>query len=192
MRAWPSMRRSAIRPTSCSGSGPNPANRVWPSPWGVGRPGWHIECSAMSLDILGSSFDIHGGGMDLKFPHHENEIAQSCAATGEQFRDVFGCTTASSMSTTRRCRSLSATSFASAMCSASLEPLIHRSFAILKCCGTSCSRVNIEDHQLLTGADRTGGCSTRAPVHGACAESCQIRRTTSSKALAAVRGCNGR
>ncbi|TYK31452.1 cysteine--tRNA ligase [Cucumis melo var. makuwa] len=52
----------------------------WESPWGPGRPGWHIECSAMSASYLGYSFDIHGGGMDLVFPHHENEIAQSCAA----------------------------------------------------------------------------------------------------------------
>ncbi len=52
----------------------------WDSPWGFGRPGWHIECSAMSLDLLGASFDIHGGGIDLQFPHHENEIAQSCCA----------------------------------------------------------------------------------------------------------------
>jgi cysteinyl-tRNA synthetase len=52
----------------------------WESPWGFGRPGWHIECSAMSLDLLGESFDIHGGGLDLQFPHHENEIAQSCCA----------------------------------------------------------------------------------------------------------------
>lgn len=52
----------------------------WESPWGPGRPGWHIECSAMSATYLGYSFDIHGGGMDLIFPHHENEIAQSCAA----------------------------------------------------------------------------------------------------------------
>ncbi len=52
----------------------------WDSPWGFGRPGWHIECSAMSLDLLGESFDIHGGGLDLQFPHHENEIAQSCCA----------------------------------------------------------------------------------------------------------------
>ena len=49
----------------------------WPSPWGNGRPGWHIECSAMSSDLLGAHFDIHGGGQDLQFPHHENEIAQS-------------------------------------------------------------------------------------------------------------------
>lgn len=52
----------------------------WESPWGLGRPGWHIECSAMSAAYLGYSFDVHGGGMDLVFPHHENEIAQSCAA----------------------------------------------------------------------------------------------------------------
>lgn len=52
----------------------------WESPWGYGRPGWHIECSAMATDILGKEFDIHGGGLDLTFPHHENEIAQSCCA----------------------------------------------------------------------------------------------------------------
>ncbi|MCG8382736.1 MAG: cysteine--tRNA ligase [Gammaproteobacteria bacterium] len=57
----------------------------WPSPWGEGRPGWHIECSAMSTRFLGHHFDIHGGGMDLQFPHHENEIAQSEACTGEQY-----------------------------------------------------------------------------------------------------------
>lgn len=56
----------------------------WQSPWGKGRPGWHIECSAMSLDILGEEFDIHGGGQDLIFPHHENEIAQSYGWTGKQ------------------------------------------------------------------------------------------------------------
>ncbi len=57
----------------------------WESPWGPGRPGWHIECSAMSMKHLGETFDIHGGGMDLIFPHHENEIAQSCGATGKEF-----------------------------------------------------------------------------------------------------------
>ncbi len=55
----------------------------WDSPWGFGRPGWHIECSAMSYELLGASFDIHGGGLDLQFPHHENEIAQSCCAHPE-------------------------------------------------------------------------------------------------------------
>jgi len=58
---------------------------AWASPWGSGRPGWHIECSAMSTCCLGNHFDIHGGGMDLQFPHHENEIAQSEGATGEKF-----------------------------------------------------------------------------------------------------------
>lgn len=61
----------------------------WPSPWGPGRPGWHIECSAMSMRCLGSHFDLHGGGMDLKFPHHENEIAQSEGATGQRFVNVW-------------------------------------------------------------------------------------------------------
>ncbi|MCF3594502.1 cysteine--tRNA ligase [Rhodobacteraceae bacterium LMO-12] len=55
----------------------------WDSPWGRGRPGWHIECSAMSYELLGETFDIHGGGNDLMFPHHENEIAQSCCAHGD-------------------------------------------------------------------------------------------------------------
>ena len=62
-----------------------PGEPSWPSPWGPGRPGWHIECSAMSMKHLGQTFDIHGGGMDLIFPHHENEIAQSCGATGKEF-----------------------------------------------------------------------------------------------------------
>jgi cysteinyl-tRNA synthetase len=62
---------------------------AWESPWGAGRPGWHIECSAMANAILGRHFDIHGGGMDLKFPHHENEIAQSCAATDAAFVNVW-------------------------------------------------------------------------------------------------------
>jgi cysteinyl-tRNA synthetase len=62
---------------------------AWPSPWGAGRPGWHIECSAMSTSLLGDYFDLHGGGLDLKFPHHENEIAQSCAACGTPFVNVW-------------------------------------------------------------------------------------------------------
>ena len=66
-----------------------PGEPTWESPWGAGRPGWHIECSAMSTNCLGNQFDIHGGGMDLKFPHHENEIAQSEAATGEKFANLW-------------------------------------------------------------------------------------------------------
>ncbi len=62
-----------------------PGEPFWDSPWGKGRPGWHIECSAMSKKYLGLPFDIHGGGMDLRFPHHENEIAQAEAATGKPF-----------------------------------------------------------------------------------------------------------
>ena len=62
-----------------------PAEVKWDSPWGPGRPGWHIECSAMSSDLLGPHFDIHGGGQDLQFPHHENEIAQSEGAHGQTF-----------------------------------------------------------------------------------------------------------
>lgn len=62
-----------------------PDEPQWASPWGQGRPGWHIECSAMSTQCLGNTFDIHGGGHDLQFPHHENEIAQSEAATGDEY-----------------------------------------------------------------------------------------------------------
>ena len=66
-----------------------PGEPAWESPWGAGRPGWHIECSAMSTALLGEYFDIHGGGMDLKFPHHENEIAQTCAACGSKFVHIW-------------------------------------------------------------------------------------------------------
>lgn len=66
-----------------------PAEAKWDSPFGVGRPGWHIECSAMSCALLGETFDIHGGGADLQFPHHENEIAQSQGATGQVLANVW-------------------------------------------------------------------------------------------------------
>ncbi len=66
-----------------------PGEPAWDSPWGRGRPGWHIECSAMSTSCLGYHFDIHGGGMDLQFPHHDNEIAQSEGATGEKFVNIW-------------------------------------------------------------------------------------------------------
>jgi cysteinyl-tRNA synthetase len=66
-----------------------PPEVSWDSPWGKGRPGWHIECSVMSMSHLGVNFDIHGGGLDLIFPHHENEIAQSEAATGQPFARIW-------------------------------------------------------------------------------------------------------
>ena len=69
--------------------GSKPGEPTWDSPWGPGRPGWHIECSAMSRKLLGDAFDIHGGGKDLIFPHHENEIAQSVGATGASFVQVW-------------------------------------------------------------------------------------------------------
>ena len=67
-----------------------PGEISWDSPWGKGRPGWHIECSAMNLAELGEQIDIHGGGNDLIFPHHENEIAQTESYTGKQFRPLLG------------------------------------------------------------------------------------------------------
>lgn len=66
-----------------------PGEPSWESPWGQGRPGWHIECSAMSMNLLGENFDIHAGGRDLIFPHHENEVAQSQAATQQKFANVW-------------------------------------------------------------------------------------------------------
>ena len=66
-----------------------PDGAKWESPYGVGRPGWHIECSAMACELLGESFDIHGGGADLQFPHHENEIAQSEGATGQPLASIW-------------------------------------------------------------------------------------------------------
>ena len=101
---------SATRSTSRCGRARSPASRRGRVPWGPGRPGWHIECSAMAPKYLGDAFDIHGGGQDLIFPHHENEIAQSEARDGQAVRPLLGCTTAWSTSPARRCRSRSATS----------------------------------------------------------------------------------
>jgi cysteinyl-tRNA synthetase len=66
-----------------------PGEPTWESPWGPGRPGWHIECSAMSMKLLGKTLDIHGGGLDLQFPHHENELAQSESFTGQPFANAW-------------------------------------------------------------------------------------------------------
>lgn len=66
-----------------------PGEPQWDSPWGPGRPGWHLECSAMAMDLLGETFDLHGGGFDLIFPHHENECAQASAASGKEFVNTW-------------------------------------------------------------------------------------------------------
>ena len=79
------MKRKRIRSIFHYGRKLKKESPYWESPWGNGRPGWHIECSAMSCKHFGETFDIHAGGSDLIFPHHENEIAQSEAANGKQF-----------------------------------------------------------------------------------------------------------
>ena len=82
---WRSMKRRENPLDFALWKASKPGEPFWESPWGKGRPGWHIECSVMSQKYLGETFDIHGGGRDLIFPHHENEIAQSEAATGKPF-----------------------------------------------------------------------------------------------------------
>ena len=89
---------------------------AWDSPWGRGRPGWHIECSAMAEQLLGLDFDIHGGGVDLVFPHHENEAAQTLARPRPAAGASCGCTTGCSSSTRRRCPSRSGTCRGSGRC----------------------------------------------------------------------------
>ena len=81
----PARMRKKIRLILCSGSRKKEGEPAWQSPWSEGRPGWHIECSEMSKKYLGEQIDIHAGGEDLIFPHHENEIAQSEAANGKEF-----------------------------------------------------------------------------------------------------------
>ncbi len=94
---------------------------AWDSPWGKGRPGWHIECSAMAGALLGEQIDIHGGGLDLIFPHHENEVAQSEGAHGKRSPNI-GCTTTCSTSGRKRCQSLSAMCAAHVLLSKSITP----------------------------------------------------------------------
>lgn len=93
-----------------------PGEPSWPSPWGAGRPGWHIECSAMSHALLGEPFDIHGGGYDLIFPHHENEIAQTESLVPPPW-PMPGSTVGSYFSTARKCRNRSVTSNRYTRCS---------------------------------------------------------------------------
>ena len=93
-RASRSATASGTPATSPCGRAPSRASRAWDSPWGPGRPGWHIECSAMSMKLLGETLDIHGGGLDLQFPHHENELAQSGVVHRQAVRPRTGCTTA--------------------------------------------------------------------------------------------------
>ena len=100
--------RSVTRPTSCCGSSPSRASRRGRRRGATGRPGWHSECVVMSLDLLGEGFDLHCGGQDLRFPHHENERAQA-VALGKR-SPTTGCTTGSSSTPrARRCRRASAT-----------------------------------------------------------------------------------
>ena len=87
-----------------------PGEPAWDSPWGKGRPGWHIECSTMSMKYLGSSFDFHGGGSDLIFPHHENELAQSEGRQGCILSSITGCIMALLLSMKKKCPSLWVTS----------------------------------------------------------------------------------
>lgn len=99
----------------------------WDSPWGKGRPGWHIECSAMAKDCLGDTIDIHCGGKDLVFPHHENEIAQSEAATGKKFANYW-MHNGHIILTTKKCRSLQIIFFSQKM---PLKGMAMKLYAIL-------------------------------------------------------------
>ncbi len=85
---WISKRQNAVCWISCSGKYRNQVSQHG-IPWGPGRPGWHIECSAMNSSILGNHFDIHGGGSDMQFPHHENVIAQTCCAHDTQYVNAW-------------------------------------------------------------------------------------------------------
>ena len=96
--------------------GAKPGEPAWDSPWGPGRPGWHIECSAMSMKLLGKTLDIHGGGLDLQFPHHENELAQSESFTGKPFAQILDAQRPAEDGRRRRWPARSATSSTSPIC----------------------------------------------------------------------------
>ncbi len=105
-----------------------PASASWASPWGVGRPGWHIECSAMARKYLGDAFDIHGGGLDLRFPHHENELAQSSAA-GLGFAQVWSHNGLVNVDGEKMSKSLGNSIFAADLL-ASVRPIVVRYFLV--------------------------------------------------------------
>ena len=105
-----------------------PASASWDSPWGSGRPGWHIECSAMSRKYLGDRFDIHGGGIDLRFPHHENELAQSTAA-GYEFASIWSHNGAVTVNGTKMSKSLGNSIFASDVLER-VRPIVVRYFLL--------------------------------------------------------------
>ncbi|OQX61824.1 MAG: cysteine--tRNA ligase [Anaerolinea sp. 4484_236] len=103
-----------------------PGEPFWASPWGKGRPGWHIECSVMSLVHLGEQIDIHGGGNDLIFPHHENEIAQSEALNGKQFAKYWVHHGMMQLSGTKMSKSLGNLVMPKALCSGCVQPCARR------------------------------------------------------------------
>ena len=105
-----------------------PESASWGSPWGRGRPGWHIECSAMSRTYLGDAFDVHGGGIDLRFPHHENELAQSTAA-GLEFARVWSHNGAVTVNGTKMSKSLGNSIFAHELLER-VRPIVVRYFLL--------------------------------------------------------------
>lgn len=117
-----------------------PADAAWPTPWGLGRPGWHIECSAMAVRYLGTTFDIHGGGLDLRFPHHENELAQSQAA-GHEFARYWMHNGLVNVSGQKMSKSLGNSLFASDLLD-SARPIVIRYFL-----GSAHYRSTLEFHQ---------------------------------------------
>ena len=110
--------------------GAKPGEPAWESPWGPGRPGWHIECSAMSMKYLGEHFDIHGGGQDLIFPHHENEIAQSEVGDREAVRQLLDRERAREHRAARRCRRAPGSCSSSRTSRAQIDPEIVRFYLL--------------------------------------------------------------
>jgi cysteinyl-tRNA synthetase len=137
--------------------GAKPGEPQWPSPWGPGRPGWHIECSAMSMKYCGETLDMHGGGRDLIFPHHENERAQSEAATGKTFVRS-GCTTGCSTLVARRCRSRWGISSSSKTSSRSSTPT------------TRCVSISSRPTSAVRRSSARSASGKRAPPLNACKE----------------------